>query len=307
MMNRNIIKKILVCAVALCMIVSLAACGGSGSAKGQVSDLSFNFTTGDYSFSGNKDAESYRVRIFAVEDGKDAELPVNESNDLRGGKESYSNNIPMWSLTPGETYHVYVMSKTSDGKTVNSPAAEGVYVAVYDTPADFTAEIDGKTITVDIGTVAGTGYESKADYEVTLYKDNEVIDTKVLKSDEVKSDEEENEAGGEEGDSGSAGGSSGGASYDATVEFTVDDPAAEYSATVKIISNSDIYVDSEVSEPVAVTAKQAEEPADEAEGTSEGDEAAAEGASEGDEAAAEGASDGADSEAESATTQPTDK
>ena len=95
--------------------------------NGAVTSIDFDFTTGDFSFAGLDDAEEYRVRIFPVTDGVESELPINESQPLRGGQSSYTGNIPMWSCTSGATYNVYVLTTFTDGSTSTSAPVKGTY------------------------------------------------------------------------------------------------------------------------------------------------------------------------------------
>ena len=97
--------------------------------NGAVENVSFDFSTGDFSFAGLEGVDEYRVRIFPVTDGVESELPINESQPLRGGKTSYTGNIPMWSCTNGATYNVYVLTTFEDGSASTSTAVSGVYTA----------------------------------------------------------------------------------------------------------------------------------------------------------------------------------
>ena len=129
---------LLVLALTLGAAAMFTACGGDKTID-KVTDLQFNFETGDFSFSGVEGAKEYRVRIFPfVDDGNgnmvESELPINESNAMRGGKDSYTGNVPMWSLTPGAEYNVYVLATSEDenvGDSTSDPV-KGTYIAVYD-------------------------------------------------------------------------------------------------------------------------------------------------------------------------------
>ena len=227
-------------------------------AHGKASGLTFDFESGDFTFKGTDGADEYRVRIFPVTDGVEEELPINESQPIRGGQESYSGNLPIWSLTAGNTYNVYVLTSFEDGSDTVSDAVTGQYIAHYaKIEAGVTATIEGNTITVSMdGDALDDSYDSGADYEVTLYKDGQVVETKTLKNGEIVVEAGE--------------GSSASTTYDAKVIFEISDPNGNYTVTVKAIANSPVYVTSEPGIEFA-----AEEAA--AEAASEGGEAPAEG------------------------------
>ena len=243
------------------------------AANGTVQGLTFNFETGDYTFNGVSNAKEYRVRIFPVTDGVEEELPVNESQPIRGGKDSYSGNVPLWSLNPGYTYNVHVLATFENGGTTVSDSVQGNYIATYATIAEgVTAEIAGNTITVSMDADAlDDSYSSGADYEVTLRSGGNVIETKTLTNAEINVEEAEGS------------GSSAQSTYDAKVTFTVDKPEDSYTVTVKAITHSQWYKTSEESGEFAVTVAQAPAPeaapADEGFGGSEGGTAGEEGSS----------------------------
>lgn len=239
----------------------LSACGDSSS--GQVDDLKFDFTTGDYSFSGNEDAAEYRVRIFPVTDGKEEELPINESQPLRGGEESYSGNLPLWTLTPGATYNAYVMTTDENGENVMSSAVEGKYVAIYETVTEgVTAGIENNVITVTLdGEDLKNNYGTGAEYVITLKKDGEAAEEKTLTEADLVEVEQENQGGmpfgggpgpGGPGPGGPGGPGGGAASYTGTVTFENVDAAANYTVSVTVESTSEDYLPSEASEEFEV-------------------------------------------------------
>ncbi len=205
--------------------------------------VTFDFQTGDFTFNAAEGAKEYRVRIFPVTDGKEEELPINESQPLRGGNANYTGNLPLWSLTAGNTYNVYILADFEDGTYTASDAVTGKYIAPLEQIKNgVTATIDGNTVTVTLDADAlDDSFEGGADYEIVLLKDGAVVETKTLKNGDITMEAGE--------------GSSASNTYNnATVTFTVDDPNANYTVTVKPISNSDVYITGEASEPFAVTA-----------------------------------------------------
>ena len=260
---------LLVLALTLGAAAMFTACGG-GKTIDKVTDLQFNFETGDFSFSGVEGAKEYRVRIFPfVDDGNgnmvESELPINESNAMRGGKDSYTGNVPMWSLTPGAEYNVYVLATSEDenvGDSTSDPV-KGTYVAIYDAvEAGVTATISGTTITVELGNDAISDYyDSGANFDVTLYKDGAKVESKTIENADIE--EEESESGGGKnfamtivpfGDKGPT------TNYKATVTFDVDSADGTYTVTVTVKSTATYYKDSVESAPFAVTEANADQP-----------------------------------------------
>lgn len=260
---------LLVLALTLGAAAMFTACGGDKTID-KVTDLQFNFETGDFSFSGVEGAKEYRVRIFPfVDDGNgnmvESELPINESNAMRGGKDSYTGNVPMWSLTPGAEYNVYVLATSEDenvGDSTSDPV-KGTYVAVYDAvEAGVTATISGTTITVELGNDAISDYyDSGANFDVTLYKDGAKVESKTIENADIE--EEESESGGGKnfamtivpfGDKGPT------TNYKATVTFDVDSADGTYTVTVTVKSTATYYKDSVESAPFAVTEANADQP-----------------------------------------------
>lgn len=260
---------LLVLALTLGAVAMFTACGGDKTID-KVTDLQFNFETGDFSFSGVEGAKEYRVRIFPfVDDGNgnmvESELPINESNAMRGGKDSYTGNVPMWSLTPGAEYNVYVLATSEDenvGDSTSDPV-KGTYVAVYDAvEAGVTATISGTTITVELGNDAISDYyDSGANFDVTLYKDGAKVESKTIENADIE--EEESESGGGKnfamtivpfGDKGPT------TNYKATVTFDVDSADGTYTVTVTVKSTATYYKDSVESAPFAVTEANADQP-----------------------------------------------
>ena len=242
-----------------------AADSKANVATAKVEGVTFNFETGDYAFKGVDNAKEYRVRIFPVTDGVEEELPINESQPIRGGKTEYTGNVPLWSLTPGNIYNVHVLATFGNDSTTVSDSVQGQYIAVYTTiAAGVTAVIDGNTITVTLDADAlDDSYPSGADYEITLRSGDQAVETKTLKNDVIDSEESQES------------GSSGTTTYNnAEVTFTVDNPEGSYAVTVKPISNSKIYITGEESGEFAVTTTPAPAPdappAEEGFGGSEG-------------------------------------
>lgn len=227
----------------------MCSCGEKTLDK--VSTFTFNFQTGDYTFSGVDNALEYRVRIFPLETDEngekvESELPINESNAIRGGKASYSGNVPLWSLTPGETYNVYVLATSEEYGNSLSDAKSGVYECKYDAvTSGVIAEYSFGKIVVDLSNDAIENYyDSGASFEVNLYKDGNKVESQTVANEDIKV-----ETVGEPSTSG--GGSS---DYSATLIFSAEEGTG-YSVTVKVIAVSVGYLDSDESEKFDVSVK----------------------------------------------------
>ena len=214
----------------------------------KVEGVSFDFTTGDYKFTGINNAKEYRVRIFPVTDGVEEELPINESQPVRGGRSSYTGNVPLWSLTPGNTYNVHVLASFEDGSTTVSDTVQGVYIAKFAViESGVSATIEGNVVTVVLEAAAlDDSYSSGADYEITLLSGNTVIETKTLKNDDIESQQ--------------GSGSNTSNKYNARLTFEVENPSGSYTVTVKAVTSSKAYLSSEVSDPFTVIAGPAPTP-----------------------------------------------
>lgn len=209
-----------------------------GSGVG-VSDLAFDFQTGEYSFTGVDGAEEYRVRIYPLDDGMDCELPTNESEPLRGGQESYSGTLSLDALQAGDTYHAYVFT-TFDNYSILGTMVEGIYIEEYAAvETGVTATITDTTVTVSLGADAISGtYASGADYEIVLFQNGAEIARSTLPNAEITY---------------VAGSFFTAATVDAVAQFEVSDPDGDYSVTVQTLAASEYYIDAPVSEPFPVT------------------------------------------------------
>ena len=198
----------------------------------KVTDFTFDFDTGDYSFTGIEGAKEYRIRLFEVIDGVDDTLPSNESQVIRAGQDSYTGNLPIWSLNAGSLYHAYVVASFDNG-TSTSNMVEGQYIETYKAiESGVTATIDGTKITVDLGEDAiKNTYASGADYQITLMSDGSVVETALLKNSEINYEE--------------GMGSWKPTVCEAQVQFDGIDPEKSYSVVVKVMPASDAYVESE--------------------------------------------------------------
>ena len=257
-MKRNLICVLVALAMVLCC--GLAGCSGNGSGAtatpDKVTDLKFNFETGEFSFS-DVDAEEYYVRLFLAnpEEG-DAEMPI-AAQRVRDaeGKTSYSGTLDTSGLEPGTAYNaiVYTYVEDAEGNQVaaTSDPITGTYKSTYPTPTNVggvSCTIDGNTVTVTLsGTFFSGDYGKCApSFQINLMKDGQLVDSKTLTDADIdvvvttttnSSGQEETTTEGQ-----------------AQATFTVSDAAAAYTVTLKVIStDATAYYDSAEGEGYAVT------------------------------------------------------
>lgn len=266
-MKKNCKKNRKACAslfLALLMIlccVSLAGCQktqqGQGELPDVVTDLSFDFETGEFSFSDVENARSYNVRLFEADPSEDtADMPMAARRVRdREGYDAYTGFVNLSDLQPGTTYDaiVYTYAKDSNGDLVNaiSEPVTGVYKTAYADPSKaggVSCVIEGGTVTVTLNDDFFTQqYLDKAPgYQITLYSGSKVEDSVTLAfSDlEVITTTSTNSSGQEETTTETVG----------AAAFTVADPAGQYTVTIKLIStDATAYYDSVESAGFAVT------------------------------------------------------
>ncbi|MCR5355534.1 MAG: hypothetical protein K6E43_08105 [Lachnospiraceae bacterium] len=255
--------------VATLMLGSTLMIGGCGKKAAyvpeSVTDLQFDFETGEYSFNGVEGAKSYYVRIFdaaASDDEKDMPAAARRIR-AHADQVEYTGAAALDDLKPGTTYNVYVYTyeKDENGDLVSSKCdpVTGVYKKAYETSDGTGLECvqEGTKITLNLTNdfFSEEYLDKEPQYLVKLYKDGQQVDEKTLGFANLEQKEPETS-----GDMGGFGGGMpggmpgmGGSSVETTgkVEFTVDDASAKYTVTVTLIStNSDAYYNSEEGSPV---------------------------------------------------------
>ena len=252
-------------------------CGKKTYVPDTVTNLTFDFETGEYSFTGVEGAKSYYVRIFDAEASNDeTDMPA-AARRIRAHADQteYTGAAAMDDLKPGTTYNVYVYTyeKDDNGDLVSSKCEpiSGVFKKAYDTSDGTGVECvqEGTSITVNLTNdfFSDEYLDKNPNYLVTLYKDGNKVDEKTLKFSDLKQEEPEQSDNGMGGFGGGQGGPmDGGSTLETTgvAAFTVDDPNGKYTATVKLIStDSNAYYDSEEGAAVEAGApKPAEEKSD---------------------------------------------
>ncbi len=263
--------------VVICFVRSGAFGGGSSGSEAKqgatpdvVTDLSFDFETGAYSFSDVQNAKNYYVRIFEAElaeNDVDMPLAARRVRDSEGA-EKYEGVIDLSALQPGDSYnaYVYTYAKDANGELSNvmSEPVNGVYKTPYSTSAGtgVTAYKEDGGVTVQLAnSFFTTEYLDKSpSYMLTLYKDGEALEAIELTSGQVEITEREEES--------SSGNISIVRESSASVHFNQEGD----SLTVQVISKDDsAYYNSEESAPIAVLDEAPAEETSDASGEAAGD------------------------------------
>ncbi|MBR1813806.1 MAG: glycoside hydrolase family 3 protein [Lachnospiraceae bacterium] len=271
-------------ALSLLLVVCLAggsftACGNAGKTSTAelpdvVTDLVFDFESGDFSFSDVANAKNYNVRVFDANPAEgDAQMPLAARRVRdREGYEKYEGFVDLSELQPGNAYSVYVYTyaKDSNGDLINSVSepVTGVYKTTYAT-VDGTGikpTFDEEGVTVSFGNdfFTAANMDKAPTYRVKLYADGAEIASADLTSDQVETTTREEE------------GSSGQISTVTENSSSLHFDKVGDSVTIQLISTDDTaYYDSEESAPITVTEYVEEVPA--AEGKEGGEAGSGEG------------------------------
>ena len=256
--TRKLISICIVLAMVLCF--GFAGCdngdGGKTASPAKVTDLKFDFQTGEFSFS-DVDVYEYKVRVFPAElQESEADMPITQQVVRDRDSATYSGTLDVAELEAGRQYKavVYSFVENEDGTQSYSisEAVLGVckkaYPTVTKTTSGFSASYQEGQITISMSGNFFSGDYAKCapTFEITLYKGEELIDAKVIKDGEFELSVETgvNECGQET--TTVVGG--------IELTYTMDDPEAAYFVTVKVISTDSVaFYDSELSEKIEVT------------------------------------------------------
>ncbi|MBR0063056.1 MAG: glycoside hydrolase family 3 protein [Oscillospiraceae bacterium] len=236
--------------------VSSGAAGQVSTAKQSVNpdvvtEYSFDFESGEYSFADVENAKNYNVRIFeANPSDENVDMPV-AARRVRDseGADRYNGTIDLSELHPGETYkaYVYTYAKDANGDLayVTTEPLTGVYKTTYTTPdgTGIVAMPDGDGVAVGLSDDFFTDeYLDKAPtYRIKLYSGGAEVASADITAADIETVTRE-----EEGSSGQIN--------------TVTETSAEYrfsqsgdSVTVTVIStDATAYYDSAESAPIIV-------------------------------------------------------
>lgn len=114
----------------------LAGCGGAKTdtkaAAAVATNLSFNFETGEYSFTGVDKGRTYAIRLYGFDaEGKQEDYYTFTSSNILAddSNANYAGTVDLSAdCTPGAKYNAYVMTTTSDYKRGLSDSVTGTYV-----------------------------------------------------------------------------------------------------------------------------------------------------------------------------------
>ena len=143
--TRKLISICIVLAMVLCF--GFAGCdngaGGTTATPDKVTDLQFNFESGEFSFS-DVSAEEYKVRVFPAELAEgEADMPITQQVVRDNDKASYTGALDLTDLEAGREYKtvVYSFVENEDGSLseVVSDAVLGVCKKAYPTVAKNTS------------------------------------------------------------------------------------------------------------------------------------------------------------------------
>lgn len=176
------VTAILCCLMLLFSVLSLngisAAKKASSSAAttargtlGEVSDFSFDFNSGEYSFTGTDNALFYVVRLYLVEDGVQSPSAQAQSERIDADEANQYSGRLNTSLVAGE-YNAYVLAVAS-GYTPSSTLVSGASTAQAQPTVAANWQEDGPNVAIKLTITAGDSVTDS--YAVTLEKDGAVV------------------------------------------------------------------------------------------------------------------------------------
>ena len=182
----------------------LAGCGGAKTdtkaAAAVATNLSFNFETGEYSFTGVDKGRTYAIRLYGFDaEGKQEDYYTFTSSNILAddSNANYAGTVDLSAdCTPGAKYNAYVMTTTSDYKRGLSDSVTGTYVGVYAAPGAVSEAVQsGETVTVTMDQDVFEAY-SELEYPpqtftLTLYSGADVVQTTKIKLEDLAQEDEE--------------------------------------------------------------------------------------------------------------------
>lgn len=203
------VSMILVMILCGSALATTTACGSKKKVElpNVVTDLKFDFETGEFSFSDQDNVKNYTVRLFETVPSEDsAEMPMAARRVRdREGYDSYEGIVDLSDLHAGESYDaiVYSYSKDANGDLVyvTSDPVTGIYKAVYTTSdgtgVEATEDNGGVTVTLTNDFFTDEYLNKAPNYLVKCYKGGKVVDEATLTAAQVETIEtqEENSCG----------------------------------------------------------------------------------------------------------------
>lgn len=238
----------------------LAGCGGAKTdtkaAAAVATNLSFNFETGEYSFTGVDKGRTYAIRLYGFDaEGKQEDYYTFTSSNILAddGNENYSGTVDLSTdCTPGAKYNAYVMTTTSDYKRGMSDGVTGTYVGIYAAPGAVSEAVQsGDTVTVTMDQDVFEPYSELENppqtFTLTLYSGADAVQTTQIKLEDLAQEDEEYVDGfGPQAKAGTYHHRSGAAAFTG-----VND--GSYTVTIQADAQEGIYFASAESEATAVT------------------------------------------------------
>ncbi|MBR1814726.1 MAG: NCS2 family permease [Lachnospiraceae bacterium] len=137
----------------------------------QVSDFSFDFNTGRYSFTGTEEAQFYVVRVYNVENGTQSVSALAQSERIdKDSSNRYEGHVDA-DLVAGD-YNAYVLAVAS-GYTPSSTLLSGTSTAMAKPTVSATWQEDGPNVSIKLSIQAGDKVASR--YTVTATKDGSEV------------------------------------------------------------------------------------------------------------------------------------
>ena len=179
-------EKAAVTAILCCVMLVFTGLtlNGAGTAKkasapaatargtlGEVSDLTFDFNTGDYSFTGTDNALFYVVRLYPVENGTQSPSAQAQSERIDSNDANRYEGRLNTSLVAGD-YNAYVLAVAS-GYTPSTTLVSGTSTAQAKPSVTANWQEDGPNVSVKLTITADDKVTDS--YTVTMEKDGQVI------------------------------------------------------------------------------------------------------------------------------------
>lgn len=255
------LKKLAALLLATLSIGTLStACQSSGSSKQvdpppAVQDLSIDFESGEYSFTGVEGATSYYVRLVEEHPAEgDADMPMAARRiRVRNETTEFSGVVDLSELQPGDSYLAYVYSYAKDdqGELIynTSEPISGVYKTNYKKPTatgvSFT--MDNGTASVELSTnFFSAQFQDKAPtFLITLYENGTAVDSAEIPYSALAIETVQVE--------GFFGMMQEETHITGTASFQASNTDSEYTITITVLSTDDTaFYDSPESDPIPV-------------------------------------------------------
>ena len=150
--------------------VSSASTAARGTLN-EVTDFSFDFNTGDYSFTGDPNALFYVVRVYNVDNGAESVSALAQSDRIDSNSQNTYQGIIDADLVAGD-YNAYVLAVAS-GFTPSTTKLSGTSTAMGKPTVSATWQEDGPNVSIKVSITAGDTVANS--YTVTVSKDGQEL------------------------------------------------------------------------------------------------------------------------------------